>query len=365
MPAALPAEIQAIKDSHMKFDLHFSMDYHDKSYGGDRIYSDMIEQAILADKLGYAAVSVTEHHLLELGVMPAPLTAAVKIAAHTKNVDILTGVVVLPLHDMRTYAGEVIVADIWTEGRLTLGVGRGAYAYEMGRLGVPMEETLERFNESVDVLRALLSKEEVSWDGKFYKFDPLTVMPRPVRPGGPPMMMAVLRPEAIYACTKRGFNIMTTPLSGDQAHFRAQVDAFRRGKAELGAEGEKLWLSLSRPAFIVKNEAEKRAKLAQAQYHFSRFDNVFTGPGIVDKGMTRSLPRAQTIEQLEKNILVCTASEMVDRLGPFAELGIDLMSFNMNFGPSQEETLEAIHIIAEDVMPHFDKTIQSRLEKAA
>lgn len=348
----------------MDFDLHFSMDYYDKSYGGDRIYNDMIEQAILADKLGYAAVSVTEHHLLELGVMPAPLTAAVKIAAHTKHVQILTGVVVLPLHDMRTYAGEVVVADIWTDGRLILGVGRGAYAYEMERLGVPMNETLDRFNESVDVLRALLSEEEVSWDGKYYKFKPLTVMPRPVRPGGPPMMMAVLRPEAIYACTKRGFNIMTTPLSGDKQHFRDQVDAFKRGKAELGEAGERLTLSLSRPAFVTRSEADRRAKLAQAQYHFSRFDNVFTGPGIVDNGMTRSLPRKQTIQELEQNILVCSPAEMVDRLAPYAEIGIDMVSLNMNFGPSQQETLEAIQCIAEEVMPHFTSVPSRTLAEA-
>ncbi len=339
----------------MDFDLHFSMDYHDKSYGSQRLYTDMLDQAILADRLGYASVSVTEHHLLELGVMPAPLTAAVKIAAHTKHVEILTGVVVLPLHDMRTYAGEVIVADIFTNGRLVLGVGRGAYAFEMERLGVPMAETRERFDESLAVLQALLSREEVSWDGKYYKFDALTVMPRPMRPGGPPMMMAVLQPEAIYHCTKRGFNILTTPLSGDGKHFHAQVDAFRRGKAELGKAGEKLKLTLSRSATVTRSEAHKREKLAEAQYHYTRFDNVFTGPGIVDAGMVRSLPRKQTIEELEKNLLICPPAEMVDRLGPFAELGIDCVSLNMNFGPSQQETMEAIQCIAEEVMPHFAK----------
>ena len=125
----------------MEFNIHLSMDYHDKSYGGDRFYSDLLEQAVLADRLGYKSVSLPEHHLLELGLMPAPLMTAVKIAAHTKHIDILTAVAVLPLHDMRTYAGEVIMADIFTNGRLVLGVGRGAYAYEMGRLGVPMEET--------------------------------------------------------------------------------------------------------------------------------------------------------------------------------------------------------------------------------
>lgn len=53
------------KERLMDFDLHFSMDYHDKSYGSQRLYTDMLDQAILADRLGYASVSVTEHHLLD------------------------------------------------------------------------------------------------------------------------------------------------------------------------------------------------------------------------------------------------------------------------------------------------------------
>lgn len=337
----------------MDFNIHLSMDLHDKSYGGDRLYKDMLEQAVLADRLGYRSVSVTEHHLLELGVMPAPLTAAVKIAAHTKHVDVVTGVVVLPLHDMRTYAGEVVLADIFTDGRLVLGVGRGAFAYEMERLGVPMAESRERFDESLDVLKALLTDEEVSWDGKYYKFDPLTVMPRPVRPGGPRMMMAVLRPEAIYHCAKRGFHIMTNPLTGDASHFRDQVEAFRRGKAELGEAGRHLTLAVSRAAFMTTSPAHRAATLERAEDHYSRFDNVFTGPGLVDRGMARALARKQTIDELAQNLLVCGPAEMVDRLAPFAELGVDIVSLTINFGSPQQEVLETIQCIAEEVMPHF------------
>jgi alkanesulfonate monooxygenase SsuD/methylene tetrahydromethanopterin reductase-like flavin-dependent oxidoreductase (luciferase family) len=54
----------------------------------------MLAQAMLADRLGYRSVSVTERHLLELGLMPWPPMAAVKIAAHTREVEILTAVAV-------------------------------------------------------------------------------------------------------------------------------------------------------------------------------------------------------------------------------------------------------------------------------
>ena len=158
----------------MKFSIQLSADYPSKDYGGDRVYQDMLDQAVLADRLGFDAVSITEHHLMNCLMMPAPLQFAVKIAAMTNQLNIMTSIVVLPLHDMRIYAGEVVVADIFTGGRLLLGVGRGAFPYEMERLGVPMNETQDRFNESLEVLQALLTQEEVSWDGKYYQFDPLT-----------------------------------------------------------------------------------------------------------------------------------------------------------------------------------------------
>ena len=338
----------------MEFSIQLSADYPDKSYGGARVYRDMLDQAILADKLGFDAVSITEHHLINLLMMPAPLQFAVKIAAHTEQIKIMTSVVVLPLHDMRVYAGEVVVADIFTEGRLLLGVGRGAFPYEMGRLGVPIETTQAKFNESLEVLQALLSREEVSWEGEHYTFEPLTIMPRPVRPGGPPIMMAVLNPEGIYHCTRRGFHIQTTPLSGNHQLLLDQVNAFNRAKADMGAEGQELTLSLSRVGYVARSAGDRQAKIDAAYSYYSRFDNVHnTGPGLVDNGMVRVLPREQSKEDLAESLLIGTPQEITDKLEPYAGLGIDRVILNVNFGADAGETLDCIQSFAEEVMPHF------------
>ena len=336
----------------MEFSVQLSAYHPDKSYGGDQVYQDMLEQAVLADKLGFDAVSLTEHHLINILMQPAPLQFAVKVAAMTERVSIMTSVVVLPLHDMRTYAGEVVVTDMLTDGRLMLGVGRGAFGFEMDRMGVPLDISREKFDESLNVLQALLSDEEVSWDGKYYKFDPLTIMPRPLN-GGPPIMMAVMVPEAIYHCTKRGFHIQTTPLSGDHQMMLDQVDGFNRGKADLGEAGKELTLSLSRVAFIAKNEKERQRMVLQADDYYSRFDNVYTGPGIVENGMIKPLPRKQTSDELAESLLICTPQEMIEKLAPYSEAGVDRVILNINFGAEQNETLDAIQCFAEEVMPNF------------
>lgn len=344
----------------MEFNHFLSAYYPDPSYGGDRLYADMVEQAVLADRLGYRGVTIPEHHLINILLVPDPLQMAVKVAGVTSRVEIVTSVSVLPLHDMRVFAGSAVQADILCEGRLIIGVGRGAFAYEMARLGTPIETSREKFDESLNLLMALFTQEEVAWDGKYYRFDPITVMPRPVSKPMPQLMMAALIPEAIYASVKRGFHIQTTPLDATLEKMKTQIGAFHRGKAELGEEGKHLRLALSRVCIVARNDADVRRKTELAYDYYSRFNNVFTGPGIVEKGLIKSLPQKQTIEELSQNLIICTASEMVDRLALYAELGIDDLIMNVNIGETQQESLEAMQRFADEVMPRISASAGSR-----
>lgn len=337
----------------MEFNHFLSSYLPDVSYGGRQLFSDMVEQAKQADRLGYAGVTIPEHHLINLLLTPSPLQMAVKVAAETDRIEIVTSVVVLPIHDMRIFAGEVAQADILCDGRLVLGVGRGAFAYELERLGTPIDISREKFDESLNVLIALLTREEVSWDGKFYKFEPLTIMPRPMTLPMPRIMIAAMAPDAIYHSAKRGFHIQTTPLQGSHEMLMEQVCAFARAKQELGGSGDALRLSLSRVVYAAEDEADARAKIALAHDYYSRFDNVFTGPGIVRNGEIAPLPRKQTIEELAENLIICPPAEMIDRLAAYEEVGINEVIISSNLGQPQSESLEAMQRFAEEVMPRF------------
>jgi alkanesulfonate monooxygenase SsuD/methylene tetrahydromethanopterin reductase-like flavin-dependent oxidoreductase (luciferase family) len=337
----------------MDFNHFLSAYYPDPTYGGRRLYADMIEQAKQAERLGYRGVTIPEHHLVNILLTPDPLLMAVKVASVTKRIEVVTSVCVLPLHDMRIFAGSAIEADILCDGRLVIGVGRGAFAYEMARLNTPIETSREKFDESLDVLIALFTKEEVSWKGKYYNFEPLTVMPRPMTKPMPQMMIAALVPPAIYASVKRGFHIQTTPLQASFEKMREQVEAFTRGRAELGESGSHLRLSLSRVCVAAKDDADAKRKIALAYDYYSRFDNVFTGPGLVDHGCIRALPREQTVEELANNLIICPPAEMADRIAAYADLGVDEFIMNVNIGHSQSEALEAMQLFNEEVMPHF------------
>ena len=314
---------------------HFLTSYMpDPSIGSKVHFQNMIDQAILAEKLGYKAVSIPEHHLVNLLMMPSPLQMAVKISTLTKDIKITTGVAVLPLHDMRTYAGEVATADILTEGRLILGVGRGAFAWEMKRLGTPKDISREKFIESLDVLQLLLKEEEVSYKGKYYNFEPITIMPRPIS-NPVPIMIAAMDLNSIKNAASRGFHVQSTVLSGTK---------------------ELLKLSMQRMAFAAKDSRDAKEKNKLAYGYYKRFDNMFTGPGKVKKGKIEPLPRKQSLEEMTENLLICPTNEMIDKLSIYAEAGVDEIIISAGFGQNQDEMIESMHRISEEVIPYFKKS---------
>ena len=182
--------------------IHFlSSHMLDPRMGGKRLYKGVVQQALHAEQLNYRGVAIPEHHLLNVLLIPSPLQMAVKIAAHTKHLKLMTSVCQLPIRDMRVFAGEVVQAQALCDGRLMLGVGKGAFGFETGRIGVPIEQTKAMFEEDLKLLETLLIREDVSWHSPRYDFEALTIMPRPEDPI--PLMAAVMNPIGIEAAERR------------------------------------------------------------------------------------------------------------------------------------------------------------------
>ena len=334
---------------------HFLTSYMpDPEIGSKLHFDNMLDQAVLAEKLGYSTISIPEHHLVNILMMPSPLQMAVKIASITKKINITTGIAVLPLHDMRTYAGEVATADILTDGRLILGVGRGAFAWEMKSLGTPIETSKEKFVESLEVLQKLLKEKEVSHKGKYYNFEPITIMPRPISKSIQ-MMIAAMDLNSIKDAASRGFHVQSTVLSGNKELLIQRVNAFKEGCEILGEEGKLLKLSMQRMAYLAKDEKDAEEKNRLAYEYYKRFDNMFTGPGKVKRGEVEPLERNQTYEEMKKNLLICPANEMIDKLSIYAEAGVDEIIISSSFGQNQNDLIESMNRISEEIIPYFKK----------
>lgn len=336
----------------MEFSLFLSCYYPETKGSTAQVYAEMLEMAQAAERTGYCGLTVPEHHFMNVLMNPSPLMLAVKVASVTERIPVTTAVTVLPLHDVRRLAGEIALADILSGGRIEIGVGRGAFSYEFDRYGVPFEKSREIFDETLEILLALLTQEEVSWDSELYTFDALTVMPRPVQQPHPPIWIAAMAPVALYHCAKRGLNIQTTPLQGSLEMAREQVAAFMRGAGESGREPRPR-ISLLRAGFCARDEAHEEELVELAYQYFRRFDNVFKSSGRVAGGRILPIEIEATREDLAEALFIGTTERLIEKLGVYAELGIDEINLNMCIGASHEETLESIERLAAEVMPCF------------
>lgn len=340
----------------MEFSLFLSCYYSETKHSTAQVYAEMMDMARAAERLGYCGLTVPEHHFIDILMNPNALMLAVKVAAVTECIPVTTSVVVLPLNDMRRLAGEIALADILTGGRIQVGVGRGAFPYEFVRFGVPFESSREIFDESLEVLRALLTGEEVSWNGTHYSFRAVTIMPRPVQRPHPPIWMAAMAPEALYHSAKRGFNVQTTPLQGSLDLARDQIAAFRHGAADSGREPRPR-LSLLRVGFAARDEAHVRQLIGRAHGYYRRFENVFKSQGTVAGGRIAQIDIETTREDLAESLFIGTPEQLVDTFSLYAEMGVDEINLNMCIGASHEETLESMERLATEVMPHLSGTL--------
>ena len=174
--------------------------------------------------------------------------------------------------------------------------------------GFPIEKSRVKFTESIEVLILLLTEENTSWKGKYYNFEPITIMPRPISTPLP-MMIAAMDLDSIRNSASKGYNVQSTVLSGTKELLLQRVNAFKEGCSILGEKGKLLKLSMQRIAFAANDYQDAREQNKLAYEYYKRFDNMFTGPGKVNKGFVDALPRSQTLEELTKNL--------IDQLKPF------------------------------------------------
>ena len=204
--------------------MHIAMDlpahWPNTGHHIDNLFPELLEAVKLGDEIGVDAFALAEHHFNDYFVQPAPLALAAHIAAMTPRQRFIVAVMVLPYHQVQRLAGEIAMTDQLTGGRLEVGFGRGGAKFEADRFGISHEKSREIFDEQLEAMLVLFGGKDVSYDGRYAKFPPLTIMPPPRQKPHPPFWIAAIQPEAIFHCARRGFNVQAAALRRDVAAVR-------------------------------------------------------------------------------------------------------------------------------------------------
>ena len=116
------------------------------------------------------------------------MTALTWVAAHTTTITIGAGVLIVPLHHPALLAKQVASVDVFSKGRLIVGVAAGYVAAEYEAMGVPFSDRGARLDEYMSAMRALWTMDQPSFHGQYVSFDDVDAYPRPVSKPTPPIV---------------------------------------------------------------------------------------------------------------------------------------------------------------------------------
>jgi probable F420-dependent oxidoreductase len=210
-----------------------------------------------AEDLGFESALLIDHLLV---APPAyrttwlePVSLLSALAGVTRTMRLGTLVLVLPFRDPVAFAKEWATLDVLSGGRSILGVGVGWHPGEFAALRIPIKERGRRMNEMLEAITALWAGDDVSYEGDFYRFDHLTIEPKPAQKPHPPIWIGggtqpsekiygqavdtirpVLRRIARYASTWVPHSSATAEMvAGDWAIIREEMAGFGRDPDEM------------------------------------------------------------------------------------------------------------------------------------
>lgn len=255
-------------------------------------------------------------------------------ASHTKRIEF--GSMVTPVtfrHPALTVRYAAGVDDL-SGGRLVLGLGAGWQEREHKKFGIPFHDVPTRFEMFTDALeitaRLLLTDGLVSYDGKHFSLDEAILLPRPTRPGGPPILIGGNGPKLTLPLVAKyadEWNAVFLPL-GTWEERSELLDEMLK---EHGREPSDVKRSIMTRCILGKDEADLKTKLAEIG---ERMNAEVSVEGLLARGF-----------------FVGTPSMLVDQLGRYVEAGMERFMLQW----IDMDDIEGLEIIARDVLPHFHK----------
>jgi alkanesulfonate monooxygenase SsuD/methylene tetrahydromethanopterin reductase-like flavin-dependent oxidoreductase (luciferase family) len=172
-----------------------------------RVYENALEQARLADELGFTALWAVEHHFLEeYSHCSAPEVFLTACAMRTKRIRLGHGAVVcVPEmnHPIRV-AERAAALDIVSGGRLEFGTARSSTWTELGGFQVDPETTKKTWDEYVRVLPKMWTQERFAHEGVSFSMPERAILPKPIQKPHPPLWVTVTSPGTELDAADRG-----------------------------------------------------------------------------------------------------------------------------------------------------------------
>lgn len=218
------------------------------------------------EELGFDGIFFSEHHFGgSFSASPNLLIAAT--AARTKTIRLGVMGVVVPYYPASRVLEEIGLLDHLSGGRLEIGTAVGV-PQELAKLGLSMDQARDIYNESIEILDAWLDTGNADYDGKYFKYKDLRLLPRPVQKPCPPKWSTVVSEDSARRAARRRSKICTGFTS--TAQVKKVFDAYRdEMNASGGSNGGDL--GLRRRVIIAESETHASEMTHSAMDRYKSF----------------------------------------------------------------------------------------------
>lgn len=221
---------------------------------------DLAEVARQAEALGFDSLWIPEHPVIPVarqtpfpgardGALPDhynrwadPFIALTVVAAATKRIKLGTGICLLPERDPLVTAKVIASLDLYSGGRVILGVGAGWLKEETEVMGARFGSRWKRMRETVEAMRVLWTQREAAYEGELMRFPAVRCEPKPVQRPYPPVLLGAHGPKALerVARTYDGW----FPLVHSVSAFERDMVTLRKLTQEAGRNPDALQVTV-------------------------------------------------------------------------------------------------------------------------
>jgi len=336
--------------------------YENNTRSANQLIADILDEAVYAEEVGLHSAWIGEHHFSTLGVLSCPDLVLAQVAARTTKLRLAPAVTVLPLHHPIRVAEQWATLDLLSGGRVDFATGRGYDRREYGPLGVSFEDNTSVFAEGLEIVRALWASDRpYTHHGRHYRFDNVTITPRPVQRPIPAYVGAFSQPS-IELAARLGCNLIVAPFAAAMTFggLAQAVRLYRDACAEHGNKPGRVMCSYF--LHLADGPAEEDAARArQVRYYKECAIAAFPGDPasappsyryfaeIVDR-----LAKVRPQDLTENSVLLGSPAAITDTLKKVEAAGIDEVILYVNVGlkPHAQVRHEMARFMAE-IAPAF------------
>lgn len=309
--------------------------------------TDLYEQAELIESVGFDSFSLGERHIHEPGVVE-PITTLAGVAANTNDLELATAAMLPSLYHPIHLAEQVAMLDRLSDGRFSFGVVLGYRERELEPFGISMEDRGPAFMESLELLKRLLTEEQVSHDSERFSLDEVCISPQPQEPL--PIWLGGHADIAIKRAAYRG-NGWIASASSTTEDLKSQISTYEESLDEFGMSREDNEVVLMRDCYVADSFEEARKTV---EPHLLKLYQMYAqwGQTYLDEHEV-----SVDYDELKEKFVIGTPEQCLDQLYEYDDLGVDHVLLRCQFpGQSQTSTLRCLERIGDELIPELGQT---------